>query len=275
MALLPGRIALRIFWYRFDTGFPSKTSARVSLIERLTSPQRKRVAMDAAPHTLLYVEDDVSLSQMVSDFLQPNGFAVTTESRGDRAVERIVSENPEVVLLDINLPGADGISICREARQRKYDGPIIILSARGDEVDEVIGLEVGADDYLAKPVRPRALLTRLRMHLRRHVATQRDDNDPIRVGDLVVDEGRRLVTLGGNPLDLTTAEFDLLALLAKSAGQVLPRADIYEKIHGMKHDGIDRSIDLRISRLRKKLGDSPSNPARIKSVRGVGYLLSL
>lgn len=232
--------------------------------------------MDAAqPHTLLYVEDDMSLSQMVSDFLEPNGFTVSTESRGDRAVDRIVTDNPEVVLLDINLPGVDGISICREARQRHYDGPIIFLSARGDEIDEVIGLEVGADDYLAKPVRPRALLARLRLHLRRHTVAQRVDREPICVGDLIVDESRRLVTLSGEALDLTTAEFDLLTLLAKSAGQVLRRADIYEQIHGIKHDGADRSIDLRISRLRKKLGDSSSKPERIKSVRGVGYLLSL
>lgn len=231
--------------------------------------------MDAtSPHTLLYVEDDSSLSQMVSDFLAPNGFEVSTESRGDLAVERIVSENPEVVLLDINLPGLDGLAICRQARQRHYDGPIIMLSARGEEIDEVIGLEVGADDYLAKPVRPRALLARLKMHLRRHTVTTRSENDPIHVGNMTVDESRRLVTLGGEPLDLTTAEFDLLTLLAKNAGKVLPRAEIYEEIHGIKHDGIDRSIDLRISRLRKKLGDSPSNPARIKSVRGVGYLLS-
>lgn len=234
---------------------------------------------DTSPHTVLYVEDDAQLAQIVSEFLAPHGFRVSIEGSGDRAVERIILDNPEVVLLDINLPGTDGISICREARSQ-YDGPIIMISARGEEIDEVIGLEVGADDYLSKPIRPRALLARLRMHLRRHTEHHRIDREPqstepIRVGDLVVDESSRKVTAAGSRLDLTTAEFDLLTLLAKNAGKVLERGDIYEQIHGIKHDGVDRSIDLRISRLRKKLGDSPASPERIKSVRGVGYILSL
>jgi len=148
-----------------------------------------------------------------------------------------------------------------------------MLTARGEEVDEVLGLEAGADDYLAKPVRPRALLARLRTHLRR-VTPVEQTSQPIVVGSLVIDAAQRSVELDGAAVELTTAEFDLLCLLARHAGQTLSRHAIYLEIHGMKYDGLDRSIDLRISRLRKKLGDDPTHPARIKSVRGVGYMLS-
>ena len=151
-----------------------------------------------------------------------------------------------------------------------------MLTARGEEVDEVLGLEAGADDYMAKPVRPRALLARLRTHLRRVTPTEEEArSQPIVVGSLVVDAARRAVEISGEPLDLTTAEFDLLKLLAEHAGHTLSRNDIYQRIHEMKYDGVDRSIDLRISRLRKKLGDDPAKPQRIKSVRGVGYMLSV
>jgi len=149
-----------------------------------------------------------------------------------------------------------------------------MLTARGEEIDEVLGLEAGADDYMAKPVRPRALLARLRMHLRR-ATPEEQASQPIVVGSLVVDAGRRNVEIDGAAMDLTTAEFDLLNLLARHAGQTLSRNDIHLEIHGVKYDGLDRSIDLRISRLRKKLGDDPAKPQRIKSVRGVGYMLSI
>ncbi|MHB8861175.1 MAG: response regulator [Pirellulaceae bacterium] len=222
---------------------------------------------------VLLVEDDAPLASLVADFLSPHGFDVSIESRGDTAVMRIENESPDVVVLDVNLPGLDGFSVCKSIRSR-YRGPIIMLTARGAELDEVLGLEAGADDYMAKPVRPRALLARLRMHLRR-ATPEEQASRPITVGSLVVDAGRRSVNLHGVVVDLTTAEFDLLHLLAKHAGQPLSRRNIYLQIHGMKHDGVDRSIDLRISRLRKKLGDDPADPQRIKSVRGVGYMLSV
>ena len=155
----------------------------------------------------------------------------------------------------------------------KYAGVIIMLTARGEEVDEVLGLEAGADDYLAKPVRPRALLARLQTHLRRTVPGEQAIV-PLVVGSLVVDDGQRRVSIGGRELDLTTAEFDLLFLLAKHAGHTVSRNDLYLQLQGMKYDGLDRSIDLRISRLRRKLGDDPLRPRRIKSVRGAGYMLS-
>lgn len=215
---------------------------------------------------------------MVSEFLSGEGFEVTIESNGRQAAERIVSENFDVVVLDIGLPEMDGISICRAVRA-KFRGPILILTARGDEIDEVVALEVGADDYMAKPVRPRALLARLKVHLRR--SSKPFSNDmPARldIDGLVVDAASRTVNLAGSDgepaeLELTTAEFDLLWYLAQRAGQVVSRIEIYQQIQGIPYDGLDRSIDLRISRLRKKIGDDPNHPQRIKSVRGVGYIL--
>lgn len=230
---------------------------------------------DSEACRVLLVEDDAELASMVADFLVPHGFQVANEPRGDRAAQRIVDEQPDFVILDVNLPGLDGFSICRAVRAR-YSGPILILTARGDEVDEVVGLEVGADDYMAKPVRPRVLLARMRAHLRKVVPGDIGTaGSRIRVGALVIDSGRREAEFAGAPIELTTAEFDLLWLLAEHAGRVLSRNDIYQKIHGARHDGFDRSIDLRVSRLRRKLGDDPNYPRWIKSVRGVGYILSV
>lgn len=224
---------------------------------------------------VLLVEDDRELASMVADFLAPHGFAVSIEGRGDHAIERVRSESFDVMILDVNLPGADGLSVCRSVRPG-FKGPILILTARGDEVDEVVGLEVGADDYLSKPVRPRVLLARLRAQLRKVAVT---DSEPsshrIAIGSLLIDAGQRVVELRGQELNLTSAEFEILWLLAENVGQVVSRSALYQRIHGVEFDGLDRSIDLRVSRLRKKLGDDPVNPQRIKSVRSIGYLLSV
>ena len=228
---------------------------------------------EVPPYRVLLVEDDAPLASMVADFLSANDFEVTIEGRGDVAAERILRESPDAVVLDVNLPGQDGFTVCKTVRDQYY-GAILMLTARGEEVDEVLGLEAGADDYLAKPVRPRALLARLRTHLRR-ITPSEEASQPVVVGSLVVDPSRRSVEIEGQYIELTTAEFDLLKLLAENAGRTLSRNDIYQQIHGMKYDGLDRSIDLRISRLRKKLGDDPSRPQRIKSVRGVGYMLAV
>ena len=236
--------------------------------------RRIRMTEDTEKNQILIVEDDLRLASMVAEFLSRNGFRVSTESRGDVAVSRITEENPEAVVLDINLPGTDGISVCRAVRAR-YDGVILVLTARGDEVDEVVSLEVGADDYMSKPVRPRALLARLQRHLRRsEESTDSGPNRRISVGSLTIDPSSRTVEIDSQPIRLTTAEFDLLYLLAENAGTPISRCDLYEKLHGAKFDSLDRSIDLRISRLRKKLGDNPTNPERVKSVRGVGYILA-
>ncbi len=222
---------------------------------------------------VLLVEDDERLALMIRDFLTPEGFEVTVEGRGDTAVTRILNESPEAVILDVNLPGMDGISVCRAVRAA-YNGPILILTARGDEVDEIVCLDVGADDFMSKPVRPRVLLARLRAHLRKSAVTEIPLSQKRQIGPLLIDAGRRTLEVDGTAVDLTTAEFDLLWHLAENVGKVLSREDIYQHIHGFRYDGLDRSIDLRISRLRKKIGDDPNCPLRIKSIRGVGYLLA-
>ncbi|MDE0866193.1 MAG: response regulator [Rubripirellula sp.] len=223
---------------------------------------------------LFLVEDDRELAAMVADFLNANGFQVTVEGNGTNALHRILSEQFDVIVLDIGLPGMDGITICRNVRPT-FEGPILMLTARGDEIDEVVALEVGADDYMSKPVRPRALLARLRVHLRRSSISSSDNTTTkVSIHGLVIDTANRTVTVEDKQIDLTTAEFDLLWLLAKSAGKAIPRDDLYQELHGVRYDGLDRSIDLRVSRLRKKLGDDPIHPQRIKSIRSVGYLLA-
>ncbi|QDV25391.1 response regulator transcription factor [Aureliella helgolandensis] len=224
-------------------------------------------------YRLLVVEDDRELAGMVADFLESHGFLAQVEHDGLEAVRRIREEPFDAVILDIGLPNLDGIEVCRAVRPN-FDGPILILTARGGEIDEVVALEVGADDYMSKPVRPRALLARLKVHLRRVDASlPHSDNDVLRIGELTINPSCREVTLDGQVIGLTTAEFDLLESLARQAGVVVPRAEIYEQLNGIRYDGLDRSIDLRVSRLRRKLGDDPQNPTMIKSVRGVGYIL--
>lgn len=227
----------------------------------------------ASTTRILLVEDDSDLAQMVAEFLESNDFSVQIEPRGDTAINRIVDEKPDAVILDVNLPGVDGFEVCRAVRDT-YSGLIVILTARGDELDEIVGLEIGADDYLSKPVRPRVLLARLRSHLRKtQLDPPGDGTTTISVNGIVVNARRRSAEVDGRDVDLTTAEFDLLWMLAEKSGTVVGREDIYPKLVGVQYDGQDRSIDLRVSRLRKKLGDDPTNPTRVKSVRGVGYIL--
>lgn len=237
---------------------------------------------DPSPARILIVEDDEKLAQLVREFLESNGYEVLLEGRGDRAVSRILGDHPDLVLLDLMLPGKDGLSICREVRER-YDGVILMLTARGDEVDEVVGLELGADDYVAKPVRPRVLLARIKSLLRRsersHGATPEDSGESdaaqrLSVGALQIDARTRSASLEGRALQLTTAEFDLLWFLTERAGEVVSREAIYVELRGIEYDGLDRSIDLRVARLRRKLGDDAKQPQLIKSVRGAGYLLA-
>lgn len=236
--------------------------------------------MIAESGRLLLVEDDLTLGKMVDEFLTGHGYRVRWESNGLLALELIDSEKFDVLILDIGLPGMDGIQICRTVRG-SFQGPIIMLTARGDEIDEVVCLEVGADDYIAKPVRPRALLARLKVHLRRGKAQgTSSESTRLEIEGLIIDSSNRTVrqkTASGDEkvLNVTTAEFDLLLFLMQRAGEVVGRNEIYEQIQGIAYDGIDRSIDLRVSRLRKKLGDDPNNPDRIKSVRGVGYIFAI
>ncbi|SYZ72284.1 DNA-binding response regulator in two-component regulatory system with RstB [Candidatus Zixiibacteriota bacterium] len=219
---------------------------------------------------ILLVEDDVRLARLVQEFLEKNGFTVLIEARGDRAAERIMKESPDLVILDIMLPGIDGFEVCKKVRPM-YKNPILMLTARGDEADELVGLEIGADDYMAKPVKPQLLLARIKTLLRR---TQRLDGGvrQIKQGTLLIDSSRRTVMLDSQNLDLTTAEFDLLWFLASHAGEVVTRDQISHSLRGHEWDGMDRSIDLSISRLRKKIGDDGRKPDKIRSVRGTGYM---
>ena len=180
---------------------------------------------------------------------------------------------PRVVLLDLMLPGADGLSLCRELRQI-FTGPILIFTARDSDIDQVIGLEAGADDYVSKPVDPMVLLARTRAHLRRvEERPQQDTVADIVMGELRISDASHEVWLGGKRVNLTTQEFELLYLLARCAGKVLSRKEIFRSMRGIEYDGLDRSIDGRISKLRRKLKDSATKPERIKTVWGKGYLL--
>lgn len=230
-------------------------------------------------HHVLIVEDDAPLASMVSEFLTEQGFDVTIEDDGEAAIASIERESFDAMVLDIGLPGADGFAVCRSVRP-SFDGPIIVLTARGEEIDEVISLEVGADDFMSKPVRPRALLARLKIHLRKSdalAASTADEvptHDAVVVGDLRIEPASRTVLLAGENVELTTAEYDLLLYLAERAGTVVNRKDVYVELLEIPYDGLDRSIDLRVSKLRRKLNDDPTSPTRIKSIRGVGYLMA-
>lgn len=223
--------------------------------------------------TILIVEDDVRLAQLTCEYLQAQGFIVQLERDGDLAVQRILKEQPDLVILDLMLPGQDGFSICRAVRAG-YTGPILMLTARTDDVDQVQGFDEGADDYVCKPVRPPILLARIKALLRRtdsfeeKIATV----EVLKFGRLIIDHGRRSAFLAGEQIDLTGAEFDLLWLLALNAGTPLSRETIFSQLRGIEYDGVDRSIDVRISRIRPRIGDHSEQPQVIKTIRNKGYL---
>lgn len=223
---------------------------------------------------ILIVDDDEDLAEMIRSFLSSNGYDVRVVGDGTEAVGLIEADPPRLIVLDLMLPGTDGLSVCRQVRQQ-YTGPILMLTALADDIDEVSGLEVGADDYLAKPVRPRVLLARIRALLRRADATAEPPTAPrcIEAGPLSIDRGAREVRSHGNLVDLTAAEFELLWLLALESGHVVSRESLHDKTLHTAYDGLDRTIDLRISRLRRKIGDDSKQPRLIKTVRGRGYLL--
>lgn len=230
---------------------------------------------------ILIVEDDERLAELTREYLVNNGLSVAVEHNGTVAVKRIKIEQPDLVILDLMLPGEDGLSICRQVRS-EYLGPIIMLTARTDELDQIVGLEVGADDYICKPVQPRLLLARISAMLRRtakapalqppSLLLNASDDARHHFGNLVIDNAMREAWLGEENIELTSAEFDLLWLLASNAGRVLSREDIFTTLRGISYDGQDRSIDVRVSRIRPKIGDDPEHPRRIKTVRSRGYL---
>ena len=231
--------------------------------------------------SILIVEDDERLALLTKEYLQKNGYLVEIESDGRRAISRIIETQPSLVILDLMLPGADGFTVCRNVRE-SYKEPILMLTARSDDVDQILGLEIGADDYVAKPVKPRVLLARIQSLLRRSTQdvvvnnTSKPGTNKIEqaltFGPLLVDNSRREAWVDKEEVELTSAEFDLLWLLASNAGRILSREEIFGELRGIEYDGQDRSVDVRISRIRSKIGDDPIHPRRIKTIRSKGYL---
>lgn len=221
---------------------------------------------------ILLVEDDRELATLVRDRLVREGWTITVLGDGAAARDFILSTPPKLVVLDVMLPSLDGFDVCRAVRPT-YGGPILMLTALDEDIDQILGLELGADDYLVKPVRPRVLVARIRAALRRSEMTDAPAN-PRRVvaGDIEIDAARREVRRGGVLVAMTTTEFDLLWALCSKAGEVIDRETIYRDVYRTEYDGLDRSADVYVSRLRAKLGDDPKSPRLLKTVRGVGYL---
>jgi two-component system, OmpR family, response regulator len=223
--------------------------------------------------TIVYVEDDERLGRLTSQYLKAHGVEVFLVDRGDQAVAEVLRVRPDVVLLDLMLPGLGGLEVCRQLRER-VDVPIVMVTARNEEADRVMGLEGGADDYVSKPFSSRELLARVRAQARRAKGRAGPRSPRLEVGGLVVDASTMTATMGGKPLALTTFEFGLLRVLAERPGRVLGREQLLQLVHGTADEVFDRSIDVHVSRLRQKLGDDPRNPKFLKTVRGVGYMLT-
>lgn len=221
---------------------------------------------------LLLIEDDVRLASLVRDYLAQEDFDVTVQHQGDVAIASFDASQVDIVILDLMLPGMNGLQVCTELR-KTFTGPILILTAKSSDIDHVMGLELGADDFVTKPIEPPVLLARLRALLRRsRQSAAAPEREQLVFGKLLVDLQSHRVVLDGVDVDLTTQEFELLAYLAQHAGTVLSRDDIYSSIRGIDYDGLDRTVDVRISRLRKKLQDNPEQPFRIRTIWGKGYL---
>lgn len=220
--------------------------------------------------TILVVDDEAAMIESMRFFLEKEGYRVLTAGTGEAALELAGREHPDLVILDVMLPDLDGLEVTRRLR-RETPVPIIMVSARGDEVDKVVGLEVGADDYLAKPFGPREFIARVRAALRRGRGLHPPER--LEVGPLVIDIPRRQVTLRGRHVELPRKEFDLLRVLAEHAGEVVPRRALLEAVWGADFFGEEKTLDVHVSRLRQRLEEDPSTPALIHTVRGVGYRL--
>ncbi len=228
--------------------------------------------MASRRQAVLLVEDDARLGAMVAEYLGLHDLDVTVAPDGERGLAALRRGRFDVVLLDVMLPGIDGLEVCRRIRASPEWAalPVLMLTARGDDVDKIVGLELGADDYLAKPFNPRELLARIRAVLRRGAD---DPRTRFTAGDLVVDVDAREVTVDGRRVTLTHHEFELLATLARANGRVLSREQLMDALGGQDHEAFDRSIDVHVSKLRAKLEKDPRAPRYIKTARGVGYAL--
>jgi two-component system alkaline phosphatase synthesis response regulator PhoP len=227
---------------------------------------------------VLVVDDEPAIVEIVRDYLADAGYRVSTARSGDEALRQIRSIRPDLIVLDLGLPGLDGLDVTRTIRASSRV-PIIMLTARSAEADRVVGLELGADDYVIKPFSPRELLARVRAVLRRsgtaaELVEESDSERPLVVGELTVDRPRRLVTVGARPVDVTAAEFDLLARMAAAPGRVFTRGQLLETIHGVAVDAGERAIDAHVKNLRRKIETDPHRPRRLVTVHGVGYRLA-
>ena len=223
-------------------------------------------------HRVLLVEDDARLATMVADYLGEAGFRTTRAATGAAAMQLVASESFDAMILDLMLPDADGLDLCRNLRT-KSDIPVLMLTARGDPLDRVVGLEIGADDYLPKPFEPRELLARLRAILRRRGGVA-PGSQTLRFGRLEIDKGAREVRLDGQRKTLTSHQFAILVALAERAGRVLSRDALMDLTKGEALEDFDRSIDVHVSRLRAAIEDDPKRPRRILTLRGAGYVFA-
>ena len=223
---------------------------------------------------VLVVEDDSRLAEMLSEYLGQAGFRITVAAAGAAALRRLSAEPPyDAVVLDLMLPDMDGLDVCREIRTRS-DTPVLMLTARGDAIDRIIGLELGADDYLPKPFEPRELLARLRAVLRRRFPASAAAHALLHFGRLDIDAAARAVLLDGVRRELTSYQFELLLVLAENAGRVLSREALMDKVKGEQLEAFDRSIDVHVSRIRAAIEDDPKKPRRVITVRGAGYVFA-
>jgi len=225
-----------------------------------------------SPPLILLVEDDLRLSELVRTYLQSNGFRVVVEHRGDSVVERLQQDEPDLVILDLGLPGRDGFAVCKDLRNLSTL-PILMLTARNNDIDHVVGLELGADDYVAKPVEPRVLVARIHALLRRSQSNAQPEPRLLQFGNVCINPMARSVVVGSEEVALSSNEFDLLFFLACRAGEIQSRETLYLQLYKRDYDGLDRTLDVRISHLRKKLGDAGA-PERIRTVWGHGYLFA-
>ena len=222
------------------------------------------------PHILI-VDDEPKILRLVHDFLAAAGFRTSSARSGDEALMRVRTEAPDLVILDLGLPGLDGLDVTRAIR-RSGDLPIIMLTARDDESDKLVGLELGADDYVTKPFSPRELVARVRAVLRRQAGAAATET--LHAGDLVLDLSRMRLMRAGEPVELTATEFTLIAAMARSPGRVFTRSQLLDAIHGVAFESYERAIDAHVKNIRRKLEPDPRSPRYLETVYGVGYRLA-
>ena len=228
-------------------------------------------------HQLLMIEDDARLATMVGEYLRANGFGFAHAMDGQAGLQALGHTAPDLIILDLMMPGMDGLEVCRRLRALPGDlarTPVLMLTGKGDAMDRIIGLELGADDYLTKPFEPRELLARIRAILRRHGEGSASAQRSMVFGSLEIDRDARTVQVAGKSADLTSYQFDLLVAMAERAGRVLTRDQIMEAVRGRELEAFDRSIDVHMGRIRAAIEVDPKEPLRIVTVRGVGYVFA-